>query len=254
VTWAVTLIIAAVIGYQGAIGSPPLKADGPTVKIGTAEEALSSVRKAFGASELAELPMTARRETLTEDETPFLKDEIIGHELWIVDIPKWSVRNRSLRKVKDSYSRKLTICLMPETGVIVKIKSDWPRSVPTMAPMVSAEVAEMQLRRTGETYHGFPEYAPRVTFEMALDAIAEAGYGTTDAKQIVADYLIWSSMDFPHRRVWAVTLRGLDVYRPSPRTPPGRMDQYRHVIDADTGEWLFMTNNPRPDYGATTNE
>ena len=154
VTSTMTAFLVVVIGFQNARGFPPLKENAPAVKIRTAEEALTCAHKALGISKMGDLPMTARRQTITEDNTPFLANQIIGHELWIVDIPKWSMKVPSLSKVKDRYLRKLTLYVMPETGVVVKIKSNWPAGVPPMAPMVSADVAEMRLRQTAETYHG----------------------------------------------------------------------------------------------------
>jgi len=143
---------------------------------------------------------------------------------------------------------------MPETGVVVKIKSHWPAGVPTMPPVVSADVAETQFGWVSEKYHGFPVHAPRVTFEMALNAIAKTGYRTTDAKQIVADYVIWSIGDQNPRPVWAIMLRGLSVAHAPPGTPPGAMDQYRHLIDAETGKWLCSYNWPRMEVEAKTTD
>lgn len=187
-----------------------------------------------------------------EDDTPYLQAQVVGRPLWRIEVHGWRIELKSSPPgFTDRYARTFDIYLDPETGHPVRIESRWPASQPAMRPPPSAASAAEQMQRAGqEQYHGFPEQAPEVSFVQALDSVQRIGGNPMIAKQIVALYVMWSSMGNQTQPVWAITLRGVP-----PRKRRGKQShevdsQWRYIVNAQTGECVIGTNVPVPDVRA----
>lgn len=221
---------------------------GETVKIQMAEQVVSSCLDSLGLAEPDAAIAHASMVTVEDDNTPFLCDEVNGRALWQVVIQNWLPQTRSTTIGKtDGEKRTWEVLVDPTTGIVLKLKSRWPGSVPSMPPTARADIAVEQMTNAGrEKYHGFPSHAPRVPFLQALNAIEARGFAMADAKQVVADYVLWSTMGRQPKAVWAVTYRGVPPLRRYPGSTPGFQDQFRHIVDAESGEWIEGSNTPRP--------
>ena len=185
-------------------------------------QAVAQVLETLGAPKHLRSETTAKLVTLAEDNTPFLSEQIVGRQLWHVIIKKWKLRlDSAIPGFEDSYERTFDVLLDLENGNILKIVSRWPEGIAQIAPEPPAWSAEEQMRASGlEKYHSFPESPPLITFLQALDIILTEGVGSPlVAKQIVAQYVVRSSMGRKPKRVWAITLRGIP---PPTRTRPCR--------------------------------
>ena len=229
----------------GSCANPPTVLDTGTARISTQIEAQTRVRNIIGASETTALRMSTERVTIRNDKTPYLSQELIGRELWVVKVHNWVLKSSAPTAVRGNSTREMTLYVIPETGVVVKVWSPWLKGIPPLPPIVEADVAAAQMASGAEIYHGFPDQGPSISLEKALDAIHARGFDPRDAREIIAEYVVWSRMGEPSRPVWAVMLRGVPVIKPPPGTPAGALDQYRHIVDAETGEWLWASNLPR---------
>ena len=146
----------------------------------------------------------------------------------------------------DRDQRTWDVYVDPESGLVLRAASRWVDGEPRLPPVVDSATATEQMRRgSREEYHGFPQVEPKVTLLQALQTIHQAEWAPASAKAIVAEYVIWSKMDKNPRAVWAIMLRGVPVFKPPPGTSSNAQDQYRHIVDAETGEWVGMNNLPR---------
>lgn len=213
------------------------------------KEAIGQVQKVLGLKDSVTLRSTAELVTLQKDNTPYLSGDLVGRLLWHVVVDRWSVDlQQSRTEARDRYVRILDVYLDPVDGQVRKVASRWPKGEPPMPPTVNAMVAAEQMKNWGEEiYHGFPSDPPEVTFFDALVSIDRAGWDPTIAKQIVAEYVIWSRMGEKPRAVWAVMLRGVPMFKPPPGVQKDFQDQYRYIIDAETGKFLVATNTPHPE-------
>jgi len=197
--------------------------------------------------------ISAQRETVTEDKTPFLWKQFIGKRAWRVDFENVSLKlSSSIPGYPDSYRRKFTVLIDEETGRLLSISSKFEGEAPDMRPLPSGEAAEAQLQGQQEVYLGLPTIEPKIKFLDALDLVLSKGVGSPFlAKEIYGVYVLDSRMKSPARAVWAITLRGLPpipVDGPYGDTVPvWQRNHMRNVLDATTGEHLFATNSPQPD-------
>lgn len=184
---------------------------------------------------------------LKDDDIPYLRAEIVGRPLWRVAVSQWKLDlKQGSGGVRDRYSRTFDVYLDAASGQTLRVRSRWPKGEPVMPPSVNSATATEQLRRSSrQIYHGFPSEDPEVSFLQALESIGREGWDPTVARQIVAEYVMWSEMGQEPRAVWAIMLRGVPVVKPPPGTPKTALDQYRHIIDAKTGEWIVADNLPR---------
>lgn len=183
------------------------------------EQVFPEARKHLGISETADLRPSPGLETLADENTPFLKDEMINRPIWYVVLPDWELHLKSAELgAKDAYTRTFDVFIDPVNGRMLKIISRWPDGVPPIAPMPGAAFAERSTQRSGEQkYLGFPHEAPSVTFVDALDVVFTQGVGNPlRAKQILGQYVLYSRTGGPPRRVWAITLWGIPPLGQSP--------------------------------------
>jgi hypothetical protein len=219
--------------------------------IQTEPQAIAKAREIVGLPERSPARLSAELVTLAEDNTPFLRDQIVGRPIWHVVIAGWKLELKSARPgEEDQYSRAFDLLIDPANGRLLKASSRWPEGVPPIAPEPSAQSAEEQMPRSGlEMYLGFPDAPPRVDLLRALDIVQQKGEGDPFlAKQIVAHYVVQTRMGGKARAVWAITLRGIGPIKPP---PPGvsedALNHVRNIIDGETGKFLGAGTCPQPD-------
>lgn len=232
--------------------SPP-EDDRAAWALRTPERAISAFREISGLSDAARPKMTSKLVTLSDDDTPFLHDQIVGRPIWQLVIVDWKLELKSAAAdAEDACARTFDIFLDPRDGRLLKILSRWPKGVPPIAPQPPADSAEVQMNSAGlEKYHGFPKEKPRVSFLEALDVVyKDGGLGNplvASTKQIRAHYVVRSAMGREPKAVWAITLRGFPPFEASyPGVPVDARNHARHIVDAKTGEWICAGTSPQP--------
>jgi hypothetical protein len=215
------------------------------------EQAVATAREIVGVPDGARPELTAKLVTLSEDDTPFLNDEIVGRPIWHVVIADWKLQLKSAPPdAEDTYARTFDVLLDPRDGKLLKILSRWPKGVPPIAPQPPADSAEVQMHNAGlEKYHGFPEAKPTLSFLVALDVVyKDGGLGNPlVSKQILAHYVVRSAMGREPKAVWAITLRGFPAFEAShPGVPIDARNHARHIVDAKTGKWICAGTSPQP--------
>ena len=176
------------------------------------DQAIAKTRAIIGLLDGTAPQFTAELVTLTEDNTPFLKHQIVGRPIWHVVITNWKLQLKSAPiGVKDSHTRTFDVFVDPKNGRLLKISSRWPEGVPPIAPEPRADIAEEHMVRAGrEIYHRFPDAEPSINFLQALDVVFKDGVGDPlIANQIIAHYIVGSSIARQPKPVWAITLRGI---------------------------------------------
>jgi len=222
--------------------------------IQTEQQAVGRTREIVGLPDRSPARLSAELVTLAEDNTPFLHDQIVGRPIWRVVIADWKLELKSAPPdEQDQYSRLFDVFIDPKNAHLLKVISRWPEGVPVIAPEPSPGSAEDQMSRSdSERYVGFPDAPPRVDLLRALDILRKDGVAEPLlAKQIVAHYVLRSTMGRKARAVWAITLRGIPPIKPPP--PAVSIDALNHIraiFDAETGEWLCATTTPQPETGA----
>ncbi len=222
----------------------------------TEEQAMAKAREIVGLPGRSPARFTAELVTLTEDNTPFLHDQITGRPIWHVVISDWKLELKSAAPAQeDPFSRTFDVFVDPTDGKLLKAASRWPENVPPVAPQPSARSAEEQMPRSDEErYHGFPDPPPRIDLMHALDIVHKDGsFSPYLAKQIIAHYVMQSTHGGKPRAVWAITLWGIPPF-PSgyPGVPVDARNHIRTVLDAETGRCLFSSTTPQPERPAAT--
>ena len=236
--------------------SPPERTSSGKVETGSGsrvdngEEAIRRVIEVVGVPAHLAQRASAELVTLTDDNTPFLSEQIVGRPLWQVVINNWKVELPSAASgFEDSFDRTFDVLVDAANGQILKIASRWPEGVPEISPEPPAWSAEDQMQRTGfEKYHGFPQDDPSLTFLEALDVVFREGVGSPfSAKQITAHYVVRSHMRREPKPVWAITLRGIPpLVAAFPGVPEDARNHLRNIVDASTGEWISADTSPQP--------
>jgi hypothetical protein len=190
----------------------------------------------------------ARKLLIMEDETPFLSDKIKGKEVWVVKFDSVDIRPEVARNRGDHRwpLKSFDVLLDPRTGQVVKIHAGYTDSSDNVLPEPPSNVAELSLRETGEIYHAFPDSNPKVTFIEALQAAV--GCAPVSAKEIIAYLVLHSKGNSTPKPVWCITCRGIPPVTFSVRSEKASekaRNRARCVVDATTGEWMFMTNRPQ---------
>jgi hypothetical protein len=187
---------------------------------------------------------------LEHDETPYLGSEFVGKAFWHVVVPHLKLELPSTPDWFDnSKLRTFDALVEPQSGRVVRLTSWWPEGDGPVIVQPDSTVAAEQLRRSGnEVYHGLPDHDPQATLIQALDAIQRGGAAPLMAKQISANYVMWSRIGKWRnpRSVWAITLRGVMPEMPREGMPIEPIYQYRYIVDAVTGQYLCSSNTPRP--------
>ena len=213
--------------------------------------ALASTQKYLGCLGLSEPLPSAKLVKVENDRTPFLHNRVTASQLWKITIPNFTLHLPSTPPgFDDTFVRILDVLFDSVSGQLMSVSSRWPEGEREMPAEASGESASEQMRRSGnEVYYDFPAEPPGISLIDAIDAVQRCGGAPLAAKQIIAHYVLWSRMGKwqEPRRVWAITLRGIAPVKPPPDTPPGFMDQFRYIVDAQTGLCLCGSNMPRPE-------
>lgn len=212
-------------------------------------QAIEIVRRRLGVRDERDWGMKANLVVLEKDHTPYLSNKIINRPVWQVTVDGWRVSYRSLPDVEDRFVRTLDVFVDPVNARFLKLETRWPKGERPIAPQPSAESATEQMRRHGnEVYHGFPKDPPKFSFFDVLDSVPRCGGNATEARQIIAHYIMWSRVGewSDPRPVWAIMLRGVQQI-------PGQMHSneprfhWKVIVDAETGKCLGGSNTPLPD-------
>ena len=218
----------------------------------TKAQAVETAMRFTGLNRLQGTTVTAQRETVAENKTPYLSNRIVNRQLWRVEIQNAVLKLKSgAAEVRDPYVRSFEVLIAEDTGELLGVDSSSGADVSDLRPRASAKVAENQLREQGEIYAGFPPGEPRITFLDALDLILAKGVGSPYlAREIHASYVLHSDRGAKAHPVWVITMRGLpprQAHGPGgDAVPVWQRDHMRNVVDAESGVVLFATNTPHP--------
>jgi hypothetical protein len=220
-------------------------------KISSAQQAVARALEYTGFGTIKDLSIedvkkSAKLTTISDDKTPFLHEKINSKPIWrlvFADIPiKYS---RTGTDSIHEHLRTFEVLIDPASGRLLKIHSIAEGYDTNISPLPPADVAEKQMRRIHELYHGFPERLPTISF---LDAYKNNGLPLD--KEIIAIYVLDSRMDPTPRSVWVIDRRGLPP-RPTVRRGGNKhVSEYqrnhsRTIIDAETGDGLLFDNLPQ---------
>jgi len=220
-------------------------------RIPTEPQSDQTAARVLGIAQGAITARTVDLVSLEKSSIPYLAAQVVKKALWRVELKGPGLQLASSPPgFQDRYERTWDIYLDPVAGNLVRIETQWPSGQPRMEDELDADQAAAQMSASGnEKYWSFPAEAPQITLIDALDAMQRGGGNPLIAKQIIADYVLWSRFGErwqAARPVWAVTLRGV----PPPRrrgTTNKRDSSERYVVDAKTGELLCVTNVPHRD-------
>lgn len=224
-------------------------------------QTISKARRLFGlpdrtaTADAMESPTRAVMVTPVKDNTPYLSDRIAGRQIWRVEMDKVKLRLPSAREgpVADEYERTFDVFLHQD-GHLLKVVSRWPAGEPPIPPEPHAESTTDQIWRSGEeVYHAFPDEPPPISFIEALDGLASDIGNVLVAKQIKAQYVLWSKLDWEPRPMWVITLRGIPPFEASyPGVPVHARDHLRFIVDPETGQWVQALSTPQPETSENT--
>jgi len=191
----------------------------------------------------------AKIDTITDDKTPYLSKSINDRDIWEIEFLGINLTSLFERRtgINESKYFNFKVYIDKESGRLIKIHYIKEGYDPNESPLPSAEVAERQMIRIGEVYHGFPDSLPEYSF---IDALDNTAFNPFHAGEIIAQYVIESERYTDPRRVWTIDLRGLDPVPIESRksamyTPVYQRNHRRTVIDAKTRHQLFTDTNPQ---------
>jgi len=188
--------------------------------------------------------ISAVLKTVTDDNTHYLSDRIIGKPFWHITYHDLPIQLKSAPGfVRDPYHRTWDALLDPQSGVMVTIRSRWPENEALPSPEPTASVAAARMSSgSGEVYRSFPSDAPSISFWDALESLERGGVDVVTPKQVIGLYVIRATDFKPAKAVWVVTLRGLPPLKSSMGPLDAECD-YTCIVDSTTGvfEWLSGT-------------
>jgi hypothetical protein len=186
---------------------------------------------------------------ITLDDQSTFKNEEIAVAMQFNDLQ--NITQRSGR-ARFPNIKALSVITNPHTQQILKIASAWPKSEAAIAPFPNAAEEEKQLRMKGEKFIALPAGTPSVDFYTALKKLDLAGpISPKKAKQVMAYYVVHSTIRYSDRAVWIIQTRGIDLEGEGYAAqrhgiPVDARNHMRHIIDAVTGDWLFSDTTPQP--------
>jgi len=171
-----------------------------------------------------------QRDTLTDDQTPFLSDWVNGRPLWKIHIEGLLLYYKKFEE-RDSISKDMDIYLDSITGALIRVNiySAQKNSLTLRAP--TAKEAENQMR--SEKYYSFPEALPKAKF---LDF---AGLATRYSAFTSAQLVIYSCGKAEPKPTWIV-----DYIFPAGAPDMLRDTHTRQFKSAATGEVMSATTIP----------
>jgi hypothetical protein len=206
--------------------------------------------------------LASPRQVLMEEEfLPFFNVSKTDQRNWRNDQPAWKFELPDLKEsvkrgINFPYVRNINFTLNPHTEKLLKVQSSWPAGIPPIKPMPSPLEEESQMLQVKERFTGLPDTALSIEFEAALKAVQESGPALPNsAKQIIAYLVIHSTIRYTDRPTWIIHTRGIIPFEPkmpvarhqtATSIPEDARNHVRHVVDAETGHWLFSDTTPQP--------
>jgi hypothetical protein len=202
-----------------------------------------------------------RQVTMEEEFIPFLNVSKADERHWRNNQPAWKFALPDLkaamkRGVSFPYVKEIDFTINPHTEKLLKVHSSWPAGIPAIKPMPSPIEEEKQMMQVKEKFTGVPDGPLLIDFETALKKVQESGPALPNsAKQIVAYLVLHSTIRYTDRAVWVIHTRGIIPFeaklpaahnQPVNSIPEDLRNHVRHVIDAETGQWLFSDTTPQP--------
>lgn len=224
----------------------------PLSPIANAADAISNAFKVMGFVETnkdALLEQGVAVQVLARDSlTPFLNQHIDNKIVWRVFLSDIEIRPKSAKMSGSAKKtgRDFEVLLDPETGAVLRIYSAPLKNDTNVWNEPLSEIAEQKLRRNQEIYHGFPSILPEISLLEALEAAV--GCKPFVANEIIAQLVMHSNSGTEPKPVWCITCRGIPPVVGSARSakaPVQFRNRARCVVDATTGEWMYMTSNPQ---------
>lgn len=230
------------------------QADFPdTGPVNSAAEAFHRAYLYTGFKEIkAVTPFLANRRAicvrLENDNTPFLRDSVIGRPVWLLEIRNVEIRIPDPNtKWEGPYClRSFTVVIDSTAGWFIRIFSTAEEPDTNLAPEPPADTAASMMRATGEVWVRFPDTPPKVPFFQAVNEAA--GSDPFSAKEILAVCVVETDKfknEGKPTTVWSITGRGITPFELHPTKAPLYMrNRNRSIIDATTGKLIGITNLP----------
>jgi hypothetical protein len=206
-----------------------------------ADTVVERARRGLGLVGDAKIAATSVR--LDSTTLPFVGAELDGKEAWRVEItePRWP-------SLQMPYVHALSVLMTPDAEAVMRVMSPWPENEPPIAPFPPVAVEQDQLTNHGERFTRLPANATGVTLATALAAAAKNGGDLAQARQILAYHVVRTIGGQQERTVWIIQLRGIAPFEAAqPGVPVDARNHLRHVVDAETGEWLGADTIPQPE-------
>ena len=243
------LLCVATVGF-GCVDGAEEPTDETRIAMAVSQaQALRRTQEALGAT-ITGAQLAPSLVALGDQTVPCLSAALKGKTTWQVQAHDVTIEANG---GVNPYITSMTILLSPETGQVMKIKTAWPKELAPITPAPPVEIHATQMMAAGgQRFSGLPKDPPAVSFASALEL---AYGGATNAKEIIAYYVLYSSRtgQITDRPVWVVQLRGLPPFMP--RVPRGAdpasipEDARNHlptIIDAQTGEFITANTVPQP--------
>lgn len=179
---------------------------------------------------------------LTNDQTPYLADQINGKPVWAVHLKDWPVPWSSSPGSRGGATLELTVYVNAESWQLIRLETPWREGATPRLVDPPRHRAEQQMWSHGhEVYHGFADPRAAVSFADALDGVKQKTMDPLHANQVIAQLLLMSEMGKDPVPRWIITLRGV-----FPRRGRGKVksSQLRCIVDANTGALILTTNSP----------
>ena len=157
-----------------------------------------------------------------------------------LDFANWPASVLQNQRVKTYH-----VLIDSATGQLIRVYSRVQTPDPELAPEPPAIDVEMEMRLRGEPILGLPPSPPPISFYEALKHAM--GSKPLAAKEIEAScYIIKLHADTPIV-VWSIIGRGIEFVElhPHPGLPKYKRNRGRSLINAVTGQLIFMDNFPR---------
>lgn len=255
-----TLVTPSLLGgvtTEGSETSRPSQEDRAGWAIKDEDSARADAQRVLGGDVRGSAKMNARLVIIHDDNTPFLEKSLPSRAVWHVVFDECRVAVPFLLPgATDEYSRTFDVFLDPQNGALLKAESRWPEGVAQIPPEPGAAAVAEQMRRSGrEKYHSFVPHPPPIHLSKALEGVVRGGGNPLVAKQIKAQYVMWSRGDAEPKAVWAITLRGVPPFPAAfPGVPEDARNHRRYIIDGETGEWLCASSVPQPEADQASEE
>lgn len=234
-------------GATNSASSPPIQPQQDWI-LNNQSKALEASTKALGPTKPLQPDSTsASLVTIHNAPIPFLANSIEDEFVWHVSTKTIEFEGIGDRAKEGLADRTWDIYLHAKDGFLIRIVSRIASGGSVINEISKREVVEKQIASVNdERYVGFPKESPNIGFGEALEAVRAKGIGSLErAFEIEGLCVLQQEIGIEPRSVWIVILRGPIPDLHSAGAPNGYV---RHIIDAQTGEWLrgSVRRGPRP--------